>query len=85
LEDEKKLRKEVDAQIMLFECEVAAIRKDVENLKQISLELEDEKAKLLEDEKKLRKEAEGKILLLECEIGAIRKDVENLKQISLVI
>lgn len=37
LEDEKNLRKEVDAQILLFECEVAAIRKNVENLKQISL------------------------------------------------
>ena len=37
LEDEKKLRKEAESKIMLLECEISAIRKDVEYLKQISL------------------------------------------------
>lgn len=37
LEDEKKLRKEAEGKILLLECEIGAIRKDVENLKQISL------------------------------------------------
>lgn len=37
LEDEKKLRKEAESKLMLFESEIEAIRKDVESLKQISL------------------------------------------------
>jgi hypothetical protein len=37
LEDEKILRKEAECKIMLLECEIGAIRKDLEDLKQISL------------------------------------------------
>ena len=37
LEDEKRLRKEAEGKLMLLGREVAAIRKDIEHLKQISL------------------------------------------------